>query len=266
MSYNPAMSEIAEDGGLYTETIGGVDLSLRRHTPDRHVARSCLVNGEFDACLELLPELRHGLIIDAGGYIGTAAIVFARAYPDARVLSLEPSRENFALLQRNVRPFPNIVPINSAVVARSRTLQLKDRGTGAWGFSVVEAPRDNADAAPMHSVQGVTLDELIFDQGARGVDILKLDIEGGEKEVFDYAGYWSHHTTILVAELHNRIVAGCGESFRVACAHLRLVDRGRDKVVAVNDALLGSDGDDVVGDTPDPDRINHGGRNAPRRR
>ena len=79
---------IVGERALFQDRIGGVDLVLRRHTPDRYVARSCLEEGEFEPCIELLPTLQHDLIIDAGGYIGTAAIAFARAFPDARILTL----------------------------------------------------------------------------------------------------------------------------------------------------------------------------------
>ena len=169
-------------------TIGGAYLALRKGTPDRHVAKSCLEAGEFAVCKSAIPELKYDFIIDAGGYIGTAAIWFAQHYPDARILTIEPSRANFEILLENIRPFPNITALNKAVVARSRQVDLMDRGTGDWGFSIVEQPRDNPNPDSLHLVDGITLDELIYDAGVKGVDILKLDIEGGEKEVFDFPG------------------------------------------------------------------------------
>ncbi len=224
---------------IYTESIGGVELKLRRHTPDRFVARSCLVQGEFDLCKEIVTQPRFNFIIDAGGYIGTAAIWFAMQYPESLVVTVEPSSDNFAVLQRNVSQFKNILPIQSAVVARSRYLDLMDRGTGSWGFSVVEKPRDNAEPEQLHRVSGITLDEIIYDHKMQGVDILKLDIEGGEKEVFQYPGYWSHNTAMVVAELHNRITLGCSEQYAKACAHMRqLESSSKEKVMAVNDAML----------------------------
>ncbi len=224
---------------IYYEEIGGARLALRKGTPDRHVAKSCLAKGEFAVCKTLIPELEFNFIIDAGGYIGTAAIWFAMRYPQATVLSIEPSKENFTLLTENVSAFPNIIPVNAAIVARSRSVDLLDRGTGNWGFSVVEKPRDNPNPESLHAIDGVTLDELIYGHQKTGVDILKLDIEGGEKELFDFPGYWIHHSSILIAELHNRIIAGCGESFRNATSHLKVVpDTGGEKIVAVNPDLV----------------------------
>ncbi|MBX2868708.1 MAG: FkbM family methyltransferase [Acidiferrobacterales bacterium] len=221
------------------DTIGGVSLALRKGTPDRHVAKSCLLTEEFAPCRSSLPKLKFDLIIDAGGYIGTAAIWFALNYPDARILTIEPSQANFEILLENIHPFPNITALNKAIVARSRKVDLMDRGTGDWGFSIVEQPRDNPSPESLHLIDGITLDELIYDADTGGVDILKLDIEGGEKEVFDFPGYWARNTRLIVAELHNRITLGCSQSFEIACAHMeKLPASGGEKVFAVNQALI----------------------------
>ncbi len=221
------------------DTIGGARLALRKGTPDRHVAKSCLEAGEFAICKSTLPTLNHNFIIDAGGYIGTAAIWFAQNYPEAKILTIEPSQANYEILLENIEPYSNIVPLNKAVVARSRPVNLMDRGTGDWGFSIVEKPRDNPNPTSLHHIEGVTLDELIYDSKVNGVDILKLDIEGGEKEVFDFPGYWARNTVLLVAELHNRIVQGCGASYRAACAHMdELPASGGEKVFTVNTDLI----------------------------
>jgi len=221
------------------DTIGGARLTLRKGTPDRHVAKSCLEAGEFAICKTTIPTLTHNFIIDAGGYIGTAAIWFAQNYPNAKILTIEPSQANYEILLENIEPYPNIVPMNKAVVARSRSVNLMDRGTGDWGFSIVEKPRDNPSPTSLHHIEGITLDELIYDAGVKGVDILKLDIEGGEKEVFNFPGYWVRNTSLLVAELHNRITHGCVAAYKEACAHMEeLPASGGEKVFAVNSALI----------------------------
>lgn len=53
-----------------TIKIGGISVTVRTATPDLEVAISCLC-GEFDPLFAAIPTLRHHLIIDAGGYIGT---------------------------------------------------------------------------------------------------------------------------------------------------------------------------------------------------
>jgi hypothetical protein len=49
--------------------------------------------------------------------------------------------------------------------------------------------------------------------GLQTIDILKLDIEGAEKELFR-AGFesWLPNTRLLIVELHDRMVPGCSKA------------------------------------------------------
>jgi FkbM family methyltransferase len=198
----------------------GREIAVRTSSPDVRVALSCL-EGEFNELLQAVPRLRWPLVIDAGGYIGTAAIVFAEAYPEAVVVTLEPSRENFELLCRNVAPYKNIVPVNKALAAERGRLTLKDRGTGQWGFTIVAAPEDNAASMAREEVECTTLDALIEDFAVGGIGLLKLDIEGGEHALLSGDTGWVARTDAICIELHDRILAGCSDLFRRATAGRR---------------------------------------------
>jgi FkbM family methyltransferase len=193
------------------------EIVIRTGSPDIQVALSCFL-GEFDELLDAVPALRHPLIIDAGGYIGTAAIVFAEAYPDATIVSLEPSKENFALLRRNVARYRNIIPVNKALAPEPGRLLLRDRGTGQWGLTIVPKPSDNPTSAVKEEVECTTLDELMREFGADGVGILKLDIEGGEHALLSRNTGWIDRTDTICIELHDRIVAGCSSLYHQATA------------------------------------------------
>jgi FkbM family methyltransferase len=195
----------------------GREIVIRTGSPDLDVALSCF-QGSFDELLNAVPTLRHPLVIDAGGYIGTAAIVFAEAYPDATIVSLEPSTENFALLQRNVARYRNIVPVNKALAPESGTLTLRDRGTGQWGMTIVSKPADNPASRTIEDVECTTIDQLMRERGADGIGILKLDIEGGEHALLSRNATWIGRTDAICIELHDRIVAGCSGVYRVATA------------------------------------------------
>src|SRR5262249_6243736 len=196
------------------------EIVVRTGSPDVRVGLSCF-QGEFYDLLRAVPKLRHPLIIDAGGYIGTAAIVFAEAYPDATVVSIEPSTENFELLKRNVAPYRNIVPVNKALAPEPGKSTLKDRGTGQWGFTTVSKPDDNAASTAIEVVECTTLDHLMREFGVDGIGILKLDIEGGEHALLSRSTDWIARTDAICIELHDRIVAGCSDLYREATAGRR---------------------------------------------
>jgi FkbM family methyltransferase len=155
--------------------IQSVPISVRPCTPDLAVARNCLA-GEFDAAIAAARPLKHNFIIDAGGYIGTAAMVLAAAFPQATIVSLEPSRENFRILAMNVSAFPNVIPLNVALGSREGAAQLVDRGTGEVGFSTVQAPADCASPSRLHDISVTTVPDLMKRFHASGIDFLKLDI------------------------------------------------------------------------------------------
>jgi FkbM family methyltransferase len=207
-------------------------LSIRPCTPDLSVAVRCFT-GEFAAPIAAAKPLRHKLIIDAGGYIGTAAIAFAEAFPEARIVTLEPSLDNFTILERNVRPYPNIVPLNKALGVTECVVPLRNRGTGEWGFSTVQQPADCPTAAILHTVPVTTIPALIQVFGASGIDLLKLDIEGAEFEILNTPHAWLAATRVLFAELHDRIVPGCGDAFARTSVGRSVVVSGREKVMSL---------------------------------
>lgn len=218
--------------------VDGIVIHFRDNTPDQTVILSTLKKGEFAAIKGLVPDLKFGLIIDAGGYIGTAAIALSRMYPQARVVSVEPSLENFALLEKNIAPFQNIVAINAALVGVRRDVRLYDRLTGQWGFTILQQPRDRRDPAEIQVVRGITVSDILAQFSFEGIDILKLDIEGGELEVFEHSDQWIRHVGLIVAELHDRIQKGCTTVFASKTAGMRIVGSRGEKVIGINDEIF----------------------------
>lgn len=190
----------------------GMTIYVRSGTPDASVSMSC-ARGEFASLFAEVPMLKHNLIVDAGGYIGTAAIAFARQYPEARILTLEPSTENFQMLQRNVAPYPNIIPVQKALSCKRGSARLLDRGTGEWGFTIVEKP-ENGHSELLQEVESITINDIMSEYKTNGIDIIKLDIEGGEFDLLSKEIRWIHKTNAICIELHDRIKKGCTDIFK----------------------------------------------------
>lgn len=195
---------------------GDIELKIRTGSPDLKVVRSCLL-GEFDEVYSYISG-RHKLIIDVGGYIGLVSILFARKFPDSQIVCLEPSSENFELCSFNTRPYRNIKVLNAALANSSGTATLKDRGTGQWGFTIVESSADNAGAQPLEQVRTVTIEDILRLEGKQGVDLVKLDIEGGEYALLKDCPNWVDHVDVIVAEIHDKICPGASAVFDAAMA------------------------------------------------
>ena len=159
-------------------------------------------------------QLDPGVIVDAGANIGLASVYFATKYPNARVFAIEPQRSNFELLRRNVEAYRNIVPVQAALWHENGMIDVLDPGRGHWGFVTSAAGGNNSgDASVCHSVDAWTIDRLMDKFGLQNIDILKVDIEGAEKEVFSDPSAWISSVKMLIVELHDRMKPGCNDSF-----------------------------------------------------
>lgn len=201
--------------------ISSENIHLRTSSPDLSVALSSL-GDEFSSLKYAYPASKKGLILDAGGYIGTSAICLAKMYPEATVVTIEPSSENFELLKMNIVGKDNIYAENAALAPREtdKHITLRNRGTGHWGFTIVENP-NGKKISEAEIVTTVTINDILSKYGFTEILILKMDIEGGEYELFKDP-QWLQKTNILVVELHERIVSGCEKAFH-QCNHDRFV-------------------------------------------
>lgn len=157
-------------------------------------------------------------IIDAGANIGLASLYFANRFPNASIISVEPEEHNYRLLEKNVSAYPQIKTVQAAVWRDNEEISVVDPGLGEWGYQTA-AGAGLLASRPRHAVQGLTIDRLMADHGIEFVDILKIDIEGAEKEVFEDPSLWINRVGILIIELHEHLKIGCSRNFYNATNH-----------------------------------------------
>lgn len=214
-----------------TVRIWGRPIVIRPGTTDLKVAIESL-GGEFAPAAEALPRDLTGLIVDAGGYIGTAAITLSEMFPKATVVSIEASSANFAILSRNVAAYPNIRAVQAALVATpGGPLELRNRGTGHWGFTTIAGAADRAETEVIERIPTCTLPEICTRFGFDRIRFLKLDIEGAEKALFDAdpATSGMERVETLMVELHDRILPGCSDSLHAFAAGREVVQTAGEK-------------------------------------
>lgn len=157
-----------------------------------------------------MPDFAPRLIIDAGANVGYATLFFARKFPEARILAIEPEGANYEQLVLNTRAYPNVTPIQAALWSRAERLAITNPSADSWSFRVGAAD----SGAGAGAVRGVTIPELLAMAGAERIDLLKLDIEGAEKDLFECgAEEWLGRVGLIIAELHDRNRPGCSRAF-----------------------------------------------------
>ncbi len=184
-----------------------IPVVLRPKTSDVAIFEQIFLEREYD--FEFPQQFSPKLIIDGGANIGLAAVYFANRYPQATIVSIEPEQSNFEMLQRNASPYSQIKPIRAAIWSTSEELKIKNPNADKWIFRV-----DRLEGSDQVEVPGVTIDQIASEAGAEQIDLLKLDIEGAERELFSSDCHaWITRTQVLIVELHDWIVPGCGKAF-----------------------------------------------------
>ena len=156
-------------------------LWLRIGSTDINVAGKILLEREYELPLARDPRV----IVDAGAYTGISSRWFAARYPNATIVALEPGAANFELLRRNVRQETRIVSVREALWCKDELVSMtEEAGDGAWALRVA----NHGSAEP---VRATTVTALMQRLGLDRIDLLKLDIEGSEVEVFQSgARHW----------------------------------------------------------------------------
>lgn len=196
-------------------TLRGNDIWIRTTTPDINVALDTL-GSELEPLKYFLDSNRKGLIIDAGGYIGTSAIKLASLFPECNIVTVEPSSENFSILKKNIIGKSKINAINCALHRIETIATLRDRQTGEWGFSIIAENSDRHRSNIIEDVKTTTINKILEASDSDRIYILKMDVEGSEKMILESSSEWIDKVDILVIELHERIVAGTEVIFRNA--------------------------------------------------
>jgi FkbM family methyltransferase len=188
----------------------GGQVTLRLNTSDVNAYVQVFVEEEY----RLPQSIRPRSVIDGGANVGYTALYLAKAYPEIeKIIAVEPESSNFSLLRENVDGLSNVVAIQAALTDRSGPIKIMDPGLGKWGFQVELITNGEDSFEDSFIVKGLTLAELMKAEDLERVDLVKIDIEGGEKELFEGDTSWLGSVEALAVELHDRLKPGCARAF-----------------------------------------------------
>jgi FkbM family methyltransferase len=175
---------------------------LRAKTSDVIVFNQIFIDAELDFEVRNQPSR----IVDAGANIGLASVYFASRFPNARIVALEVEQANFELLKRNTEHYPNITCLQKALWSGQKQLSIVNPTDEPWAFRVSEA----VSGIETLSVMSLGVSDMMQEFDHQQIDLLKIDIEGAEKEIFQNGmDHWIGRVGMIAVELHDRIVPGC---------------------------------------------------------
>jgi len=196
---------------------GEPPITGRARTHDGAVFRQTYVWGELDAPFPIAPES----IVDAGANIGVTTRYLAGRFPKARVISLEIDDANLALLRYNTAHLQQVTVRGQALWGHRARVAIENPDGNSDGYRAVE--RMDGD------IEAIGVEELLDESGIQTLDLLKMDIEGGERDVFTLAPErWLHRVRMIMVELHDRYRPGCSAALErvIRAGHYRVTRSG----------------------------------------
>ena len=145
-------------------------------------------------------------ILDCGANIGLATLYYQKKFPGARIISIEPENDNYELLLRNTKDYSNIITLKTGVFSEDCDLNVVDIGEGEASYRIMRnpGPWKIIQTVKCRSINSI-MKEFLFPE----IDILKMDIEGSEKEcLFANDIEWLQKTKHFLLEIHENIHPG----------------------------------------------------------
>jgi FkbM family methyltransferase len=190
-------------------------INLRPSDSDMRVLRQVFVENDYDlnrhaqmtrirsAYESMLRAGRNPVIIDAGANIGAASIYFSNIFPEAKIVAVEPDPQNAEICRRNCESVENVTVVEAAIGSTPGRVKLKrpDKDNTSWAVQTERG--EGAD------IRVFTVDELLAEAGLGSkLFIVKIDIEGFEKDLFYSQTSWLSDATVVIIELHDWMFPG----------------------------------------------------------
>jgi len=190
--------------GWFKSSTWKMQFFLRNNTTDRRVFGQVFIHKQYDVPILFEPKN----ILDLGANIGLSALYFAKKFPNAEIVALEPDKNNFEAALKNTKDFSSIKLIQMGVWNKNTFLDIVDTNVDSDAFMVKEIHKPS-----LNSIEATDIDTIQQQQGWTTIDILKIDIEGSEKELFS-CNYekWLPVSKLIFVEIHDQMRKGSSKS------------------------------------------------------
>jgi FkbM family methyltransferase len=212
-------------------------LQVRRWTTDSEVTWQCFGLGQYEIPVvmggpsihrnlvakryaEIVGHGQRPLILDCGANIGASSLWFALKYDKAKIVAIEPAPDNVAMLRRNLSRIPNALVVEAGVGPQDSQMFIEDGGGGAWGYTTVA--HNTGLSVAIKSIGSIMREHAVAEDVPF---ILKIDIEGAEKALFEGSLDAIAEYPIIIFESHDFYMPGKGTSLPFFKFH---VENGRD--------------------------------------
>jgi FkbM family methyltransferase len=195
-------------------------IALREVGSDILTFNEVIKDQVYKDVLALVPNCEA--IIDLGANIGLTSLYFAAHYAGCRIFAIEPNPSTYEVLISNLGWLIDdgrCKTLNAAVWGKNATLgpasSVESEHYSAFATEEISTESNNSGM----TFPGFPMSKILLDSGFQKVDLLKVDIEGAEVELFKDEIDWLDRVQAIAIEFHNesrrqsnfdQVMAQCG--------------------------------------------------------
>lgn len=184
----------------------GITIKLRkRPSSDLNVFAQIYQYGDYKPLVAVFkknfPNNSSLNIIDAGCNIGLASVYLSTFFPKSNFIIIEPDSSNFESIGYNfeMNDISKAVKIKGGLWSKNANLKLVNdfRDKMDWSIRVEETTEET-------DLKAFSIPYLLQEHDFETIDILKIDIEGSEKEIFSNTDVsFLEKTKCIAIEIHD---------------------------------------------------------------
>jgi len=213
-------------------------IHLKRESSDAQVFEQIVELEEYLPILKKFKEINitPQTMIDAGANIGLTSVYFKSYFPNISIIAIEPSEDTFKRLTNNINlnNFNKILLLNKGLWSSPKRLKADQsfRDGQDWSFRLVEASANEPAL-----FEATSIDEIISENNLTTIDFLKIDIEGGEVEIFkDFSTlHWLNQVKVIALEIHDEF--NCREHIETNLAQIFDLSHAGELTIGINKSL-----------------------------
>ena len=156
---------------------------------------------DYKKGLNYLRKIKNPVVVDLGAYVGVTPIYFSM-HKGTTVYAVEPHPDTFKALVFNTQQYPNIIPVNYAIGDKTEPRSIAQE-LGKLGMSLYGNPGE-----ARIPVRAITIKDLFDKYKIKHVDLLKIDVENAEYEIFlsDAFDKVKDKIDFIIGESHNDVM------------------------------------------------------------
>lgn len=191
-----------------------VKVFARETSSDFLVYRQVFLKNGYRKLVEIVEQynINPKVVLDCGSNVGYTSIYLNLFFKNIKLICVEPDRKNNKQIHKNfeLNNIKNYKVYRNALWSERKKLYLNNdfRDGSDWAISASEQKTDM-------EVESITIRDIIRENNIDQIDILKIDIEGAEKDIFENDKddfNWLKITKVIAIEIHDEY--DCREKIR----------------------------------------------------